>query len=231
MIRRPGNCALLAPPRYTSVYNKNQKCNAFLSAVWAKDSKAFLAHRSPTLPAHEPCLVSMQWAANLAAFSCRQWFMDLRRLSLMSIHEMLAYCRWSWREATSCCFGHSKIFHLIFKNENSCTDLCIWKPLEMVAGMGVSRGGKTGICPPWKLGLRTKIFLKTYSEHLIQINWLTSCNDGLFTDISGVGRRGCKRTPKSFDVVEIRAKFPKIGKIRRNLWKPWQNPWKSRQTP
>jgi len=55
------------------------------------------------------------WTVNLAAFSCRQWFMDLRRLSLMSIYEMLAYRRWwtAWREA-SCCFGHSEIFHFIF---------------------------------------------------------------------------------------------------------------------
>jgi len=38
---------------------------------------------------------------------------------------MLAYCRWwiAWWEATSCCFvgpccfGHSEIFHWIFKNE------------------------------------------------------------------------------------------------------------------
>jgi len=70
-------------------HNKNQStCNAFLSAVWAEDSKVFLAHRNPTLPAHEPRLVSVQWTANLAAFSCRQWFMDLRRLSLTSIQEM-----------------------------------------------------------------------------------------------------------------------------------------------
>jgi len=25
------------------------------------------------------------------------------------------------------------------------------------SGMGVRRGGKTGICPPWKSGLRKKI--------------------------------------------------------------------------
>jgi len=89
--------------------------------------------------------------------------------------------------------------------------------------MGVRRGGKTGICPPWKLGLRTKIFLKTCSERLIQINWLTSCNDSLFADISTVGRRECKRTPKNFDVVKIRAKSLKIGKIRRNLGKIYEN--------
>jgi len=29
----------------------------FPSAVWAEDSKVFLAHRSFTLPAHEPRLV------------------------------------------------------------------------------------------------------------------------------------------------------------------------------
>ena len=71
--------------------------------------------RTPLLPAHELRLVSVQWTVNLAAFPCRQWFMDLRRLSLMSIYEMLAYRRWwiAWREA-SCCLGHSDIFHLIF---------------------------------------------------------------------------------------------------------------------
>jgi len=52
-------------------------------------------------------------------------------------------CLTAWREATSCCFarprcfGHSEIFHSTFKNENFCTDLCIWKPLEMVAASGV----------------------------------------------------------------------------------------------
>ena len=93
----------------------------------------------------QPRLFSMQWTAHLAAFSCRQWFIVLRRLSLMSIHDMLTYCRcWTaWREATSCCvarprcFCHTEMFNLIFKNENSCTDLCIWNPLEMVAGSGV----------------------------------------------------------------------------------------------
>jgi len=41
-------------------------------------------------------------------------------------------CWTAWREATSCCFarprcfGHSEIFHSTFKNENFCTDLCIW---------------------------------------------------------------------------------------------------------
>jgi len=91
--------------------------------------------------------------------------------------------------------------------------------------MGVRRGAKREFSPPpRKLGLRTKIFWKTCSEHLIQINWLPACNDSLFADISGVGRRGCKRTSKSFDVVKIWAKFLKIGKIRRNLWKPWKTP-------
>ena len=36
-----------------------------------------------------------------------------------------------------CCFGHREIFHLICKHESSCTDRCIWKPLEIVAGSGV----------------------------------------------------------------------------------------------
>ena len=128
------------------LYNKNQSaCNAFHSEVCAELSKVFLAHRSSTLPAHKSRLVSVQWTANLAAFSCPQWIMDMWWLSLMSIHEILTYCRWwtAWREATSCwfgrpcCFGHSEIVHSIFKNENSCTDLCIWKPLVMVAGSGV----------------------------------------------------------------------------------------------
>jgi len=43
------------------LYNKKQSAsNAFLSAVWAEDSKVFLARRSFTLPAqHEPRLVSV----------------------------------------------------------------------------------------------------------------------------------------------------------------------------
>jgi len=32
-------------------------------------------------------------AVDRKAFSCRQWFMDLRLLSLTSSQEMLAYCR------------------------------------------------------------------------------------------------------------------------------------------
>jgi len=45
--------------------------------------------------------------------------------------EILAAGLTAWREATSrcfgrpCCFGHRQIFHLISKNENSNTDLCI----------------------------------------------------------------------------------------------------------
>ena len=139
-------------------YTRKTKVHATLSFqqwVWAEDWKVFFAHRSSTLPAYEPRLVSVQWewTANLSAFCCRQWIMDLRRLSLMSIHEILTYCRWwtAWREATSCyfarpcCFGHSEIFHLIFKNENSCTALCILKPLEMVAGSGVFQNSGSGI--------------------------------------------------------------------------------------
>ena len=132
-------------------YTKKTKMPAALSFqqwVWAKDSRVFLAHRSSTLPAHEPRRASVQWTANLARFSCCQWFMDLRRLSLislMSIHEMLAYCRWrnAWCEAISCCFprpccfGHSEIFQEISKNESSCSDLWIWKSLEMNAGSDV----------------------------------------------------------------------------------------------
>jgi len=30
--------------------------------------------------------------------------------------------------------------------------------------MGVRRGCKTGIFPPWKLGLRRKIFWKTWNQ-------------------------------------------------------------------
>ena len=54
------------------------------------------------------------------------------------------YCRWwtKWREATSWCFGrpcyfcHSETFHLIFKNANSSTYLCISKPLERQRNVG-----------------------------------------------------------------------------------------------
>ena len=39
----------------------------------------------------------------------------------------------------TCCFGHSETFHLIFKNEATNTDLCIYEPLERHrnAGSGV----------------------------------------------------------------------------------------------
>jgi len=49
---------------------------------------------------------------------------------------------------------------------------------------------------------------------------------------SGVGGReqGYKRTPKSFDLVKIRAKPVEIW-VKWNLWKPSQNLWKSGQTP
>ena len=126
------------------LYNKNESaCNALLSAV-SLGRRFESVHRNSTLPAHEPRLVSAQWTTNLAAVSCRQWFMDLRRLTLMSIHEMLAccWCWTAWWEAASCCFarpcccGHSEIFHFLSKNENS-TDLCIWKPLEMVSVSGI----------------------------------------------------------------------------------------------
>jgi len=88
---------------------------------------------------------------------------------------------------------------------------------------GRPQEGQNGHSPPLKLELRTKLFLKICSEHLIQINWFTSCNSSRFAGISGVGRRGCKHTPKSFDVVKIREKFLKIGKIRRNLGKICEN--------
>ena len=100
-----------------------------------------------------------------------------------------------------------------------------------IVHMGVRKGAQNWLLPPpLEIGTKYQTFWKTCSEHLIQINWLTSCNDSLFADISGAGRWGWKHTPKSFDVVKIQAKFLKIGKIRRNLWKPWQNPRKSGQT-
>ena len=36
--------------------------------------------------------------------------------------------------------------------------------------MGVRRGGEKRAFTPWELGLRTKIYLKTCSEHLVQVN-------------------------------------------------------------
>jgi len=42
-------------------------------------------------------------------------------------------------------FGHRQIFYLIFKNENSSTDACIWKPLEMVAGSDDFQNAGSGV--------------------------------------------------------------------------------------
>jgi len=128
-------------------YTKKKQiaCNVFLSNVWAEDSKVFIAHRSSTLLPREPRLVSVRWTGNLAAFSFRLWFIDLRRLSLTTNQKM--YCSWwtSWWEATPCCFGRScclgprETYHVIFTTENSRTDLCIKKTLErqLKAGSGV----------------------------------------------------------------------------------------------
>jgi len=43
-------------------------------------------------------------------------------------------------------------------------------------------GGKTGICPPWKLGLRRKNFWKREISSLILTSWV-NCNS-LFNDMT-----------------------------------------------
>ena len=101
-----------------TIQQKPKCMQRFLFSSLAKDSKVFLTHRRSTLPAREPRLVPVRWTANLATFSCRQWFMDLRRLSLSQIRKRTVSRWWTaWREATSCCFswpcdfGHSKTFN------------------------------------------------------------------------------------------------------------------------
>ena len=50
--------------------------------------------------------------------------------------------------------------------------------------MGVCRRGKTGICPPWKLGLRTKYFWKNLkSASKTPINRFDSYNDSFFAGV------------------------------------------------
>ena len=43
---------------------------------------------------------------------------------------------------------------------------------------------ETGICSPWKLGLRNKISRKPEVSSLISIDSLYSCNEGLFTSMT-----------------------------------------------
>ena len=49
--------------------------------------------------------------------------------------------------------------------------------------IGVRRGEETGICLPWKFGLRTKIFCKPWS-HQLKSDWFNSCNDTLFAGMT-----------------------------------------------
>ena len=75
--------------------------------------------------------------------------------------------------------------------------------------MGVHMGAN-GYLRPLEIEAKNKIFLKTCSQLLIQINWFTYCNDCLFAYISGVGGVNVSALPK----VLMR-------------WKSRQNPWKS----
>ena len=84
--------------------------------------------------------------------------------------------------------------------------------------MGVHMGAN-GYLRPLEIEAKNKIFLKTCSQLLIQINWFTYCNDCLFAYISGVGGVNVSALPK----VLMRWKSLKIGKIRKNLGKICEN--------
>jgi len=60
----------------------------------------------------------------------------------------------------------------------------IWQQQHTWGALGHGRpqGGKKGHLPPWKLGLRTNIFCKSWSQQL-KSNWY-SCNDSLVANVT-----------------------------------------------
>jgi len=91
------------------------------------------------------------------------------------------------------------------------------------AVMGVRRGGgKTGICPPWKLDLRAINLLKTRNQKLIPISWVKPCNDSLFAGAALALRTSQVHCPGSGScsvaVMSLRFTFARSFVFSGRLW-------------
>ena len=90
-------CLYIQPqslPTYLSPGSNPEMC--YTTKIKVYETISFQQFRQKTrkcslhirTPHFEPRLISVPWTPNLAGFSCRQWFMGLRRLSLSSNQEM-----------------------------------------------------------------------------------------------------------------------------------------------